>query len=160
MIFDERCRMKPVTCAVDPFSGEIGKTADTDTVGKFQKAAKNSPKHALVVDDEPLVRWSVAECLSDIGLDVEQAGDAASALRTVTTSTPFDLVVMDLRLPDMKDLSLLGTIRQLLPSAMLVLMTAFGTPEIITAAQAMGATVLNKPFELDALKRIAGGAEA
>ena len=94
------------------------------------------------------------------GIAVEQAGDAASALRTVTTSTPFDLVVMDLRLPDMKDLSLLGTIRQLLPSAMLVLMTAFGTPEIITAAQALGATVLNKPFELDALKRIANGPEA
>ena len=89
-----------------------------------------------------------------------QAGDAASALRTVTTSTPFDMVVMDLRLPDMKDLSLLGTVRQLLPSAILVLMTAFGTPEIISAAEAMGATVLNKPFELDALKRIAGGPQA
>ena len=152
--------MKPVTCAVDPNSGEIGKSPEADTVGKFQIAAKNSPKHALVVDDEPLVRWSVAECLSDIGLDVEQAGDAASALRTVTTSTPFDMVVMDLRLPDMKDLSLLGTVRQLLPSAILVLMTAFGTPEIISAAEAMGAPVLNKPFELDALKRIAGGPQA
>ena len=152
--------MKPVTCAVEPNSGVIGQSPEADTVGKFQEAAKNSPKHVLVVDDEPLVRWSVAECLSDIGLDVEQAGDAASALRTVTTSTPFDMVVMDLRLPDMNDLSLLGTVRQLLPSAILVLMTAFGTPEIIAAAEAMGATVLNKPFELDALKRIAGGPQA
>jgi len=33
-------------------------------------------------------------------------------------------------------------------------MTAFGTPEIISDAQALGAMVLNKPFELDELKRL------
>lgn len=108
----------------------------------------------LVVDDEPLIRWSVAESLSDLGYDVEQAGDAAEALRIVTTTaTPLDAVVLDLRLPDMHDLSLLGTLRQLLPAAVLVLMTAFGTADVFTGAQLLGARVLNKPFEMDDLRR-------
>ena len=109
----------------------------------------------LVVDDEPLIRWSVAESLSDLGYDVEQAIDAASALRLVTTSKPpFDVMVVDLRLPDMDDLSLLGTLRQLVPAATLVLMTAFGTPEIVAAAKDLGATVINKPFELEELREL------
>ena len=116
---------------------------------------KNFPRHVLVVDDEPLIRWSVAESLSELGVDVEQAADAEAALRAVTTaSLPFDTVVLDLRLPDMDDLSLLGTLRQLLPGTSLILMTAFGTPEIFAEAMAMGATVINKPFELDQLRRL------
>jgi DNA-binding NtrC family response regulator len=116
---------------------------------------KKFPQHALVIDDEPLIRWSVSESLSDLGFDVEEAADARSALRSVTTTAlPFDVVVLDLRLPDMEDLSLLATLRQLLPSAALILMTAFGTPELIAEARAIGATALTKPFELDELKRL------
>jgi DNA-binding NarL/FixJ family response regulator len=82
--------------------------------------------------------------LSDIGFEVQQASDAAAALRTVITARrPFNVVVLDLRLPDMNDLSLLGTLRQLLPRAALILMTAFGTAEIIKEAQALGATVID-----------------
>ena len=124
-------------------------------MGKFSAALEKFPRHVLVVDDEPLIRWSVSESLSDLGFDVEEAGDARSALRLVTTAAlPFDIVVLDLRLPDMADLSLLATLRQLLPSAALILMTAFGTPELIAEAQALGATALNKPFELDELQRL------
>lgn len=113
-------------------------------------AARKIPRRVLVVDDEPLIRWSVTETLAELGLDVEQASDAASALKAITTNAlEFDVVVLDLRLPDMKDLSLLGTVRQLLPDASVVLMTAFGTDEIVEHAIALGAvTVLNKPFEL------------
>jgi len=123
-------------------------------MGKFSPDEGLFPRHVLVVDDEPLIRWSVAESLSDLGYDVEQAGDAAEALRIVTTTaTPLDAVVLDLRLPDMHDLSLLGTLRQLLPAAVLVLMTAFGTADVFTGAQLLGARVLNKPFEMDDLRR-------
>jgi CheY-like chemotaxis protein len=54
----------------------------------------------------------------------------------------------------MNDLSLLGTLRQLLPDAQLILMTAFGSPEIIADARALGADVLLKPFELSDLSRL------
>lgn len=126
--------------------------------GKISAAAENFPRHVLVVDDEPLIRWSVSESLSDLGYDVEQAADAQSALRTVTTTAlPFDTVVLDLRLPDMDDLSLLGTLRQLLPQATLILMTAFGTPEVLANAESLGAAVINKPFELQDLTRLVTG---
>jgi CheY-like chemotaxis protein len=115
--------------------------------------ARKAPRRVLVVDDEPLIRWSVAETLSGIGLDVEQASDAASALAIMTTGPlKFDVIVLDLRLPDMHDLSLLATMRQLQPAASIVLMTAFGTDEIIERAIGLGAgSVLHKPFELGSL---------
>jgi len=127
-------------------------------VGKISAAGEKLPRHVLVVDDEPLIRWSVTESLSDLGFDVEQAADAASALRAVTTAVvPFEVVVLDLRLPDMDDLSLLTTLRRLIPAATLVLMTAFGTPDIFNDARALGAEVINKPFELDELTKLVLG---
>lgn len=153
-ILEVSAGMKPATCAIQGvFDGNTDRAARI-----FSVTAKKSPRHVLVVDDEPLIRWSVSESLSDLGYDVEQASDASAALLAVTTtSLPFDVVVLDLRLPDMDDLSLLGTLRQLLPAAALILMTAFGTPEIINEAEAMGATVINKPFELDELTRLVAG---
>ena len=140
--------MTRVTCKIaEPFEdGAI------EEPGISQPDVEKFPVHVLVVDDEPLIRWSVAESLGEMGFDVEEAADAESALRIVTgTALPFQVVVLDLRLPDMTDLSLLGTIRQLLPRAHLILMTAFGTPEIVADARAIGADVLSKPFELSEL---------
>jgi len=113
---------------------------------------RNIPTRVLVIDDEPLIRWSVSETLAALGIDVAQAGDAASALRHVTRPQPFDVILLDLRLPDMRDLSLLATLRQLHPQASIILMTAFGSDEIVERAIALGAVaVLNKPFELGTL---------
>jgi CheY-like chemotaxis protein len=158
-VLDKSSGMRPATCAIN--DGLNGNTPEwrTEVKGKLRLAEKKSPRHVLVVDDEPLIRWSVAESLSDLGYDVEQASDAGSALRKVTTSAlPYDVVVLDLRLPDMNDLSLLATLRQLLPRAALILMTAFGTPEIFADAEAMGAVVINKPFELTDLTSLVTGA--
>ena len=150
--------MTQVSCVVDyDFSVNRPRAAERP-LGKFSVATEKFPLHVLVVDDEPLIRWSVAQSLSDLGFDVEEAADAQSALRSVTTAAlPFDIVVLDLRLPDMDDLSLVATLRQLMPEAALILMTAFGTPEIIAEARALGADVLNKPFELEDLKRLVQG---
>lgn len=113
------------------------------------------PLRVLVVDDAPLIRWSVAETLADAGLYVEQAGDAAAAMNAITTAAgPFDAIVLDLRLPDMKDLSLLAAIRHLLPRANVVVITAYGTPELLAGALQLGVrTVLHKPFEFADLRR-------
>ena len=124
-------------------------------VRDFSPDAEKFPKQVLVIDDEPLIRWSVSQSLGELGYEVSEAPDAATALKMVTTSPlPFQSVVLDLRLPDMHDLSLLGTLRQLLPSARLIVMTAYGTPEIIDDARAIGAAVMLKPFELTELTRL------
>jgi DNA-binding NtrC family response regulator len=158
-ILDVHAGMKPVTCDVYEFSGGNPEQPARQAVGNFAARTDKFPRHVLVVDDEPLIRWSVAESLLDLGMDVEQAGDATSALRKVTTAAvPFDVVFLDLRLPDMDDLSLLGTVRQLLPRAKVILMTAFGTPDVIAEAAFLGAEVLNKPFELADVNRLAQAA--
>lgn len=128
----------------------------TDLDPHFTPAPRLVPARALVVDDEALIRWSVAETLTTLGMEVEQAGDAASARHVIARATaPFDVVVLDLRLPDMDDLTLLRQVRESLPGAFVLLMTAFGTPEIIDEAEALGARgVLNKPFELEELTRL------
>lgn len=152
--------MRPAACTVDDAPGENSAKLAESGLGNPAVASEKFPPHVLVVDDEPLIRWSVAESLSDLGMDVEEAPDAASALRMVTTAAlPFQVVILDLRLPDMRDLSLLATLRQLLPMARLVLMTAFGSPDIATEAALLGATVLNKPFELHDLNRLVLGTE-
>lgn len=153
--------MKPVKCAVGEIFGRDQASASPEPLEKNPAAARIFPRHVLVVDDEPLIRWSVVETLADLGYDVDQAEDAAAALRIVTTTaTPIEVVVLDLRLPDMDDLSLLGTLRQLLPTACLVLMTAFGTQEILDDARALGANVLHKPFEMDDLRRAVQASDA
>jgi DNA-binding NtrC family response regulator len=147
--------MSRVACAVGRDFRRESPGTTAEAKWDFSPDSEKFPKQVLVVDDEPLIRWSVSQSLSDLGFDVSEAPDAATALKMVTTSPlPFQLVVLDLRLPDMHDLSLLGTLRQLLPNARLILMTAFGTPEVIADARALGATVLSKPFELDELNRI------
>ena len=111
---------------------------------------------ALVVDDEALIRWSVAETLATLDIEVEQAGDAVMALDAIARADgAFDIVVLDLRLPDVNDLTLLRKVRQLLPEAFVLLMTAFGTPEVIAEARAIGAHgILSKPFALEELSML------
>jgi CheY-like chemotaxis protein len=148
-------RMALVACKVmEPIGGKQEPVASS-AGRKFRGRAENFPPQVLVVDDEPLIRWSVAESLSALGFAVQNAKDASTALRIVTTSPlPIQVVVLDLRLPDMHDLSLLATLRQLMPSAHLVLMTAYGTPQVLAEARALGADVLVKPFELTELSRL------
>jgi len=111
---------------------------------------ENSPRlRVLVVDDEPLIRWSLVETLEQAGHGVVEASDAASAIRAVTATGPFDVVVLDYRLPDSNDLNLLRAIRKLAPHAAVVMMTAFGAAEISEAAKSLGAyRVMPKPFEV------------
>lgn len=102
-----------------------------------------------MVDDEPLIRWSLTELLVESGHSVTEAADGESTLRALHSDGPFDVVVLDYRLPDSNDLSLLTTIRQQAPQAAVIMMTAHGTPDVIDGALALGAyRVVPKPFEM------------
>jgi DNA-binding NtrC family response regulator len=104
----------------------------------------------LVVDDEALLRWSLAEVLRLSGHIVIEATCAREALDTISQpSSSIDAVLLDYRLPDSADLRLLEEIRRRLPRSPVVLMTAFGTPEVVQGALDLGAyRVLNKPFDM------------
>lgn len=114
-------------------------------------AKKFARERVLVVDDERLLRWSIAETLTVRGYEVAEAGDGRSAMQEIGSGERTDLVLLDLHLPDGDDLRLLARMRQKAPNAPIILMTAFPTREIVEGAQALGASVLIKPFDLDAL---------
>jgi CheY-like chemotaxis protein len=113
---------------------------------------KPAAARVLVVDDEPLIRWSISETLAEGGYDVVEEGDAKGARLAVGTAQPFDVVLLDYRLPDSDDLSLLASIRKVSPAAQVILMTAFGRPEVVRGALDLGAyRVISKPFEMEAI---------
>jgi CheY-like chemotaxis protein len=129
-------------------------TDRTSVLGDFPNAAEKSPGLSiLVVDDEPLIRWSLTEALAGHGHHVVEAGDAQAAVQAMRASPePFDVVLLDFRLPDSNDLSLLARLRLLAPASRIIMMTAFGAPEVLQGALALGAVqVVSKPFELDDL---------
>ncbi len=107
----------------------------------------------LVVEDELLIRWSIAETLASLGCLVTEAPDGATALRLLAAANgSIDVVVLDYRLTDSDDLRLLGRIRQLAPQSAVLMMTAFGTPDVIKQALVLGAwRVIEKPFEMSDL---------
>lgn len=113
--------------------------------------AKHFPTlRVLIVEDERLIRWSIAETLAHAGHSVIEAEDGAAAVRSLTNpNEPVDAVMLDYRLPDSNDLALLADIRRLSPRSAVILMTAFGTPEITRNALDLGVyQVLNKPFDM------------
>lgn len=113
-------------------------------------AMEYSPMAAvLVVDDEALIRWSLAESLEAAGFAVFEAGSAREAILHFAADGRTCVVLLDLRLPDSDDLGLLRQIRQLAPNCRIILMTAHGTPEILQEALDAGAyDVLGKPFDM------------
>lgn len=123
-------------------------------------ASEPGARRVLVVDDEPLVRWAIAETLRWHGHQIAEAADAGQALRALADPDLVpDVLVLDLRLPDCTDLRLLATIRSLRPSLPVILMTAFGTPELRDEARRLGVfAILDKPFELDVLEGLVGRA--
>jgi DNA-binding NtrC family response regulator len=110
----------------------------------------------LVVEDELLIRWSIVETLAQAGCIVSEAVDGATAIRALSASDPpVDAVVLDYRLPDSNDLALLARIRQLSPRSAVVMMTAFGTADVVQGARALGVyRVIDKPFEMHELESL------
>ena len=117
---------------------------------------QNVPRRVLVVDDEPLIRWSISETLKAHGHTVVEAESGAGALRALQISSrPVDAVVLDYRLPDTNNLSLLARIRQIVPRIPVILMTALSTPELVEDALRLGAyDVMDKPFDMNELEHV------
>lgn len=132
---------------------ESGTTAlESETrLRDFPPMPKKSPDvRVLIVDDEPLIRWALAETLTDEGYGVLEAADGRRAVEVLKdTPQPVDVIMLDYRLPDSNNLQLLSTIRALSPCTRVVLMTAYGTPEVTAEALRLGAVcVVSKPLEM------------
>lgn len=105
----------------------------------------------LLVEDEKLIRWSLANRLAKEGYQVREADNGADALGTVD-ELEVDVVLLDYRLPGMDGLEVLRRLGQSYPELPVVMMTAYSTVESAIEAMKLGAfDYLNKPFEMDEL---------
>ena len=102
----------------------------------------------LVVDDEPLIRWSLVNRLKDEGYRTLEAGTAGDALAQHRDGA--DLVLLDFALPDANGLTVLKQIKEAEPDTLVIMLTA--NTEVGTAVEVMKAGAFhyaNKPFDLD-----------
>jgi DNA-binding NtrC family response regulator len=109
-------------------------------------------KRILVVEDEDKLRRVLELQLVSAGFEVDKAASAEEGLKVVDRA---DLVLTDLRLPNMDGLQLLSLIRRQNAQVPVVMMTAFGSIETAVESMKAGATdFLLKPFSLDHLMQV------
>ena len=116
----------------------------------------------LVVDDEMLIRWAVAESLSAAGFGVLQAGSAAEAIDQILRRVGgIGVALLDLRLPDSTDFELMRRIKAMAPGCRVILMTADSNPAILDQAVDAGAyCAVAKPFDLGVMSALVRQAAA
>lgn len=109
----------------------------------------------LLVEDEQLLRESLAQLLTEEGYGVTQAEDGRAGL-DAAMAQPFDLIITDIKMPQMDGLSLLSHLQKLAPQTPVILITGFGTVDSAVAAMRSGASdYLLKPVQFeDVLLRI------
>ena len=103
----------------------------------------------LVVDDEPGLRQSLGLLLADAGYSVTSESDGAKALARAQAE-PFDLILCDVRMPEMGGLEFLRAYKNAGGAALIVMMSAYGGEESALAAMKEGAyDYIPKPFRPD-----------
>ena len=106
----------------------------------------------MIVDDEKLIRWSITKALEVDNWDVSSAESAEDAM-DLTNENVFDAVITDLRLPGIDGIELLKKIKQKTPECPVILISAYGTQEVISKAKEFGAcNFLNKPISLNLIR--------
>lgn len=109
-------------------------------------------RHILVVDDEPLVSYTIQLLLQEDGYAIDRATSGAEALALYEPGK-FDMVFTDYSMPEMKGDQLAAAIKQRSPKQAVVMITAF--PEKLQTSDCpLGGidSFICKPFEVDTLR--------
>ena len=120
---------------------------DRETIDKWlQQQAKGARLRILVVDDDPVVGHLFKEALEGAGHIVVTAGSGAKGLQYVK-QLDFDLIFLDLKMPEIDGAELLRRIRKLRPGVPVTIVTGYPDSEIMMRALKQGPfTVMRKPF--------------
>ncbi len=112
------------------------------------------PQRILIVDDDPDIHQLLRHILARRGYDLTSAGTAGDAFALLQRQPDFDLLLLDLGLPDMNGLELLARLRGASLAARVIVITADNTPEaVIRALSQQAYDYVRKPFsaqEIDA----------
>ena len=112
-----------------------------------------SHKSVLVVDDDARMVHALEKILRGEGMDVSSAFEASEAMEILTRrQKKIDLVITDLRMPFVTGMTLLYAIQEISPRLPVIVLTAFGSPEIRAKCLQQGAVAfIEKPVESRAL---------
>ena len=105
----------------------------------------------LIVDDDPQIRRLCRTALEETGYVVREAGNGKEALAAIEGKS-FDLIVLDLSMPDMDGFEFLKVVRGDSPKLKIIVISGFLGGKMLKAARLFGGTAtLAKPFSPDAL---------
>ena len=111
----------------------------------------------LLIDDDIIVRQTIANVLTDAGYEVVSAPDGVTGMRAYRRSRP-DLVITDIIMPDQEGIQTLMEIHKVDPTAKVIAISGGGrtsNQRILDVARTMGASdTLAKPFDLEDLLRV------
>jgi CheY-like chemotaxis protein len=118
----------------------------------------------LIIDDDPLARYTLSKMLTGDGYDVVMAVDGESGFAAVVDENPA-VVITDLIMPKTEGIEMILRIRRERPEIRIVAISGggrYGNADLLSLAQSVGADVIvAKPFEaeelLEPLRRLAGG---
>ena len=111
-------------------------------------------KRILVVDDEQNSREGLTKILIKEGYEVVAAESGEEALAEAKKQE-FDLIITDLRMPEISGIDVLEKIRAKKPDIGVIIVTAYGEVNSYLKAMTLGAfEYLNKPIKLDELRRV------
>jgi len=105
----------------------------------------------LIIDDEPLMRISISDALKAEGYNVASAATGSDGLKAIKDAS-YDVVITDLRLPEVDGVQILKACRQISPNTKVLMITAYGSVDTAVEAMKIGAyDYITKPFSMDEL---------
>ena len=114
----------------------------------------NHKTRVLVVDDQPGMLRTTAMVLNRKGYDVDIAQNGSAALEKIK-QTPFDVVLMDIKMPLMDGVETHKRIKQIRPDAVVMMMTAYAVEDLVQEALQEGAYgIVYKPLEMEELLKL------
>jgi CheY-like chemotaxis protein len=120
-------------------------------VQNVHEALTHERPNVLIVEDERVSRRALTALMSAIGYETEAAGSAEEALDAVQSGTHPDIALVDLDLPGMNGLDLIGRLTELDPSVFPVLITAATGDRLNSLLANRGVAYLRKPLDFDRL---------
>lgn len=111
-------------------------------------------KKALVIDDEHIVLESVSRILKEMDIKADVADNGTQGLR-LAMDKAYDLVLTDLRMPDISGMSVLRDVKRARPAIPVVMITGYGTVQSAVQALKLGAAeYIEKPFSPEELSAV------
>lgn len=155
-------KLKPATVMRKAAKGEIPATKagrqyrfDRQQIDEWLRYKSTAKKRILVIDDEEMIRRVFKDTLQDSGYHVITSKDGTEALELVK-SWNFDLIFLDLKMPEMNGPETFRQIRQINSSVPIVIITGYPISQLMEQALEQGPFgTMRKPFDASDIQRSA-----